>query len=133
MVSMRMDRDISPRPATLKASVESVSETRRETSFMVSLYRRSRSWREVTNLPSRPAKGESLTEKVISMVGAEIWTNSMGSTQEGTQMVSPMVISPIPDMAMMLPAVASVTGTLARPSYWYRAVALAFLGAVSVS
>ena len=74
-----------------------------------------------------------MTEKVISMVGAEISINSMGSTQVGTQMVSPMVISPMPDMAMMLPAVASVTGTLFRPSYWYRAVALAFLGAASGS
>src|SRR5699024_11815923 len=62
-------------------------------------------WREVTNLPSRPAKGESLTEKVISMVGAEIFTNSMGSMASGAQMVSPMVISPMPLMAMMLPEV----------------------------
>ena len=77
---------------------------------------RSRIWREVTNLPSRPAKGESLTEKVISMVGAEILTNSMGSTQEGAQMVSPMVMSPMPLMAMMFPAEASATGTRLRPS-----------------
>ncbi len=96
---MRMERDISPRPATLKESVESVSVTRRETSLSVSRKSRSRSWREVTNLPSRPAKGESLTEKVISMVGAEILTNSMGSTQSGAQMVSPMVMSPMPLMA----------------------------------
>ena len=127
-----MDRDISPRPATLKESVElSTSFTRRDTSFKVSRNRRSRSWRLVTNLPSRPAKGESLTEKVISMVGAEIFTNSMGSTQSGTQMVSPMVTSPMPLMAMIFPADASVTGTLARPSNSYSAVALAFLGAAS--
>ena len=111
----------------------SVSVTRRETSFMVSRISRSRSWREVTNLPSRPAKGESLTEKVISMVGAEIFTNSMGSTASGAQMVSPMVTSPMPLMAMMLPAVDSVTGTLPRPSNSYSAVALAFLGAASGS
>ena len=56
MVSIRMDRLISPRPATLKASVApSISVTRRDTSFRVSRNRRSRSWREVTNLPSRPA------------------------------------------------------------------------------
>ena len=87
----------------------------------------------MTNLPSRPAKGESLTEKVISMVGAEIFTNSMGSTQSGAQMVSPMVTSPMPLMAMMLPASASWTGTLDRPSNSYRAVALAFWGAASGS
>ena len=57
-----------------------------------------------------------MTEKVISMVGAEIFTNSMGSTASGAQMVSPMVTSPMPLMAMMLPAVDSVTGFRARPS-----------------
>ena len=126
MVSIRMDRDISPRPATLKESVlSSISVTRRDTSFRVSRNRRSRIWREVTNLPSRPAKGESLTEKVISSVGAEIFTNSMGSTAEGAQMVSPMVMSPMPLMAMISPALASVTGTRANPSKVYRLVALA--------
>ena len=90
--------------------------TRRDTSFSVSRMSRSRIWREVTNLPSRPAKGESLTEKVISMVGALILTNSRGSTAAGAQIVSPMVMSPMPDMAMMLPAVTSVTGTRFRPS-----------------
>ena len=77
---------------------------------------RSRSWREVTNLPSLPAKGESLTEKVISRVGALIFTKGNASTQSGTQMVSPMVMSGMPLMAMMLPAVDSVTGFRARPS-----------------
>ena len=67
------------------------------------------------------------------MVGAEIFTNSMGSTASGAQMVSPMVTSPMPLMAMMLPAVASCTGTLARPSNSYRAVALAFLAGESGS
>ena len=67
-------------------------------------------------MPSRPAKGESFTEKVISMVGAEILTNSMGSTAEGSQIVSPMVMSPMPLMAMMLPAVASVTAAFPSPS-----------------
>ena len=69
----------------------------------------------MTNLPSRPAKGELLTENVISIVGAEIFTNGSGSTAPTAQIVSPMVTSPMPLMAMILPAVASVTGTLARP------------------
>ncbi len=73
-----MERCISPRPATLNASVESVSVTLRETSFRVSFKRRSRRFREVTYFPSRPAKGESFTTKVISMVGAEIWTKGRG-------------------------------------------------------
>ena len=117
MVSMRMDRLISPRPATLKPSVlPSISLTRRDTSFRVSRKRRSRIWREVTNLPSRPAKGLSLTEKVISTVGALIFTKARGSAKPFAQMVSPMVTSPMPLMAMMLPAEASVTGTRLRPS-----------------
>ena len=44
---MRMERCISPLPATLKASVESVSVTLRETSFSVSLMRRSLRLREM--------------------------------------------------------------------------------------
>ena len=117
MVSMRIERLISPRPATLKLSVLfSTSVTRRDTSFRVSRIRRSRIWREVTNLPSRPAKGLSLTENVISRVGALILTKSSGSAKPFSQMVSPMVTSPMPLMAMMLPAPASVTGTRVRPS-----------------
>ena len=79
----------------------------------------------MTYFPSRPAKGESLTEKVISMVGAEIFTKGRASAWPAAQMVSPMVMSPMPDMAMMFPAEASVTGTRARPSNWYRLTALA--------
>ena len=132
MVSMRMDSDISPRPATLNESVApSRSVTRKDTSLSVSRWSRSRIWRLVTNLPSRPANGPSLTEKVISIVGAEIFTNSIGSTQVGAQIVSPMVMSPMPDMAMMLPASASVTGTRCRPSNSYMDTALAFLAGAS--
>ena len=87
----------------------------------------------MTNLPSRPANGPSLTEKVISIVGAEIFTNSIGSTQLGAQIVSPMVMSPMPDMAMMLPASASVMGTRCRPSNSYMDTALAFLAGASGS
>ena len=55
-------------------------------------------------------------EKVISMVGAEIFTNGRGSGLATAQMVSPMVISPMPLMAMILPAEDSVTAFLLRPS-----------------
>ena len=114
---MRMDRLISPLPATLKESVEpSTSVTRSDTSLSVSRMRRSRICLEVTNLPSRPANGLSFTEKVISRVGAEILTKLSGSAKPFAQMVSPMVTSPMPLMAMMLPALASVTGTLFSPS-----------------
>ena len=72
-------------------------------------------------------------EKVISTVGALIFTKGSGSTQVGVQMVSPMVISPIPDMATMLPASASVIGTLPRPANSYILTALARLAGASGS
>ena len=74
-----------------------------------------------------------MTEKVISMVGADIFTKGRGSTHSGAQMVSPMVMSPMPDMAMMLPASASVTGTRCRPWNSYMDTALAFLAGASGS
>ena len=116
MVSMRIDRCSSPRPLTLKVSVVSVSSTRMDTLVLTSLNSRSRMFRLVTYRPSRPAKGLSLTEKVISMVGADIFTKGRGSGVSGSQIVSPMVMSDMPDMAMMLPAVDSVTGTRVSPS-----------------
>ncbi len=88
---------------------------RRETSFSVSRKRRSRRLRDVTYLPSLPANGESLTEKVISIVGADIFTKGSGVGSAGEHMVSPIVISPMPDMAIILPASASVTGSRSSP------------------
>ena len=93
----------------------------------VSRKSRSRKFREVTYFPSRPAKGESFTEIVISIVGSEILTNGSGSIASGTQMVSPMVMSAMPDSAMILPAPASVTACRASPSNWYRLTAFARL------
>ena len=77
---------------------------------------RSRRFREVTYLPSRPAKGLSLTEKVISMVGSEILTKGRGSTASGAQMVRPMVMSAIPEKATISPAEAAWMGVFPRPS-----------------
>ena len=51
----------------------------------------------------------------------------------GAQIVSPIVMSPMPDRQMILPAVDSVTGFLARPSNSYMETALAFFGAASGS
>ena len=74
-----------------------------------------------------------MTEKVISRVGALIFTKGNASTQSGTQMVSPMVMSGMPLMAMMLPAVDSVTGFRARPSNSSMAVAPALRSTASGS
>ena len=118
ILSIRTERCISPRPATRKLSVVSPSVTRRDTSRSSSRYRRSRRWREVTNLPSLPAKGESLTEKVISIVGSETLTNSSGSTAVGAQTVSPILMSSAPENATMSPIFASGTCTRFSPSNW---------------
>ena len=116
MVSMRIDRCISPLPLTLNASAESVSSTFKETSLRSSRYSRSRRWREVTNLPSLPANGLSLTEKVISTVGSLILTKGTASTASGTQTVSPMLIPSRPEKQTMSPALADSTGTRESPS-----------------
>ena len=81
---------------TRNASAESVSSTRRETSRKSSRYSLSRRCRVVTNFPSFPAKGESLTEKIISTVGSEILTKATGSTQSDAQTVSPILIFSTP-------------------------------------
>ena len=124
MFSMRMDRCISPRPLTLNASAESVSSTFKETSRSSSRYSLSRRWREVTNLPSLPAKGLLLTEKVISTVGSLILTKGTASTQSVAQTVSPMLMPSSPEKQTMSPACARSTGTRERPSIWYRLTSL---------
>ena len=45
----------------------------------ISLYSRSRIWRAVTNLPSLPASGPSLTANCIWMVGGSSSVNGTGS------------------------------------------------------
>src|SRR6266480_2727916 len=52
---------ISPRALISKAPAVSVSLTSNETLVRVSRTSRSLIWRAVTNFPSRPANGESLT------------------------------------------------------------------------
>ena len=61
-------------------------------------------------MPSLPAKGLSLTEKVISTVGSLILTNGRGCTRAGSHKVLPIEISVRPENATMSPALASSTG-----------------------
>ena len=70
IISMRMASCSSPRPDTRKVSGESVSSTRMPTLVRRSFHSRSRSWVEVTYLPSRPENGETLDEKSIDTVGS---------------------------------------------------------------
>ena len=64
---------------TFIRSGESVSSTRIETLPTSSRSRRSRSWRDVTYCPSRPAKGEVLTPKTIDTVGSSMAIGAIGA------------------------------------------------------
>ena len=75
-----------------------------------------------------PAKGESLTEKVISSVGSEIFTKGSDSTAVGSQIVSPIVIFSTPEIQTISPAVASSTFTLFKPSMVNRFATFALYG-----
>ena len=107
-------------------SAESVSSTRMATLVSTSLKRRSRRFREVTYLPSRPAKGELFTRKFMDTVGSSIFTKGRGSTQLTSQAVWPMFRSAMPETAMMSPSRALSCSTRFRPSNWYSLVILAF-------
>jgi hypothetical protein len=76
--------------------------------------------REVPQRPSRPAKGEVLTPKVMRTVGSS--TRMMGSATgaSGSARVSPMEMASSPAMTTMSPAVASGTSTRSRPWWVYR-------------
>ena len=65
---------------------------------------------------SCPASGLSFTMKFMDSVGSEIFWNGMATGFSGAQMVSPIWISAIPEIATMEPIFASVTSTLFRPS-----------------
>ncbi len=67
---MRMDSCSSPRPTTFTVSGLSVSSRRIDTLPISSRSRRSRTCRDVTYCPSRPAIGDVLTPKIIDTVGS---------------------------------------------------------------
>ena len=72
--------------------------------------------RLVTNLPSCPARGLLFTMKFIEIVGSEIFWKGIASGASGEQIVSPMWISAIPEIATIEPMLASATSTLSSPS-----------------
>src|SRR5438445_482745 len=106
----------SPRPITLKASGDSVSNTRMETLRYASRWRRSRRLREVTYLPSRPAKGPSFTLNTIDIVGSSTWMRSSGIGCSGSARGSPIETSSIPASEVSSPGPASELSTFFRPS-----------------
>ncbi len=64
--------------------------------------------REVTSLPSRPAKGPLLTEKTMAMVGSSMLMRGSGLGSSRSQKLSPMVMPGMPAMATMSPTVGLV-------------------------
>ena len=91
MVSTSTERCSTPRPETIHLSVESSNGSTRSARFFSSSFsRRSLIWREVTNLPSLPKKGESLMVKSIDIVGSSIAIGGSGSGFSKSQIVSPI-------------------------------------------
>ncbi len=115
IVSISTPSCSSPRPETSNASVSELSATRIATLPSASRHSRSRIWRDVTFLPSRPASGPSLMRNVIASVGGSTGTAGSGALTSGEAMVSGTVASARPATAMMSPARASSTGTRSRP------------------
>jgi hypothetical protein len=116
IISIRMASCSSPRPETRKVSGESVSSTRMPTLTRRSFPRRSRSWVEVTYLPSRPANGETLDENSIDTVGSSTRIGGRASGLSRSAIVSPISIVSMPAMATRSPALASRISMRLRPS-----------------
>ena len=115
MVSMSTAKCNSPRPETMNLSGESPSATRRATLYCSSRSRRSRMLRLVMNFPSRPAKGDVLTWKVMEIVGSSTLSAGSASAASGSQIVSDMDNPSMPDTLTMSPANASSCSTRWRP------------------
>ena len=77
IISMRIDSCSSPRPTIFTCSGESVGSRRIDTLPSSSRSSRSRSCRDVTYCPSRPAIGDVLTPKTIDTVGSSIAIGGM--------------------------------------------------------
>jgi hypothetical protein len=115
MVSIRTASCNSPRPATSKAPDPWVWLTWMATLPSASRTSLSNSMRDVTLLPSCPASGELLMEKVMARVDGSMGSAASASDTVGSQMVSATVAVPNPAMATMSPADASSSGTRSSP------------------
>ena len=54
--------------------------------------------------------------KFMDIVGSSIFINGIGSMQSGEQAVSPIFMSPMPEMQTISPAAAESTSTRESPS-----------------
>mmetsp|Transcript_7122 Transcript_7122/g.12256 ORF Transcript_7122/g.12256 Transcript_7122/m.12256 type:complete len:276 (-) Transcript_7122:969-1796(-) len=117
MVSIRIPKCRVPRPLTTNASAVSPGSHRNARLRSSSRSKRSLRLREVTNLPSFPAKGLVLTLKVMLTVGSSTSMVGKGLGNSRAQMVSPILMSGMPASAQMSPALTSSRGTRLKLSY----------------
>src|SRR6266581_3589650 len=116
IVSISTPRWSSPRPDTVNVWGSSVSSTRSATLRSSSRNNRSRSCRPVTNFPSRPANGESLTLQSTEIVGSSTAMPASRSRWSGAVIVFPISTPASPASATISPAAASSSSTRSRPS-----------------
>ena len=116
IVSINTERWSTPRPETIHLPSSSLFLTRRARFLSSSFIRRSWMWREVTNLPSLPKKGESLIANNILMVGSSIAMGGSASGLSKSQTVSPISNPSIPTSAQMSPEETSFVFTRPKPS-----------------
>ena len=76
-------------------------------------------------VPSTPAMGDVLVPMVIDRLGSSTVMPGSGTGSARSASVSPMVMSAMPEMAMISPAPASVASTRSRLSVTYSSVILA--------
>ena len=126
MFSMSTASCNSPRPATSITSATSVLAILILTLPRISLFKRSRRWRLVRYLPSRPAYGDVLTPKLMRRTG---WSTSRRGKAIGLSteaMVSPTSTSSIPERMNKSPATTSVASDRSMPENWNRLLSLRF-------
>ena len=116
MVSISTPSCNSPRPPISNASLPSLSLKVMATLVSASAKSLSRIIVEVTFLPSRPAKGLSLTMMVTDMVGGSIGVEATGASSPAAPIVSATEVFASPAIQMMSPACAISTGTRSVPS-----------------
>ncbi|OQA04558.1 MAG: hypothetical protein BWY68_00228 [bacterium ADurb.Bin400] len=113
-VSIKTDKCNSPRPDSMY-SPDSAIAKRIDTLVSSSFLIRSSNWRAVTNLPSRPAKGEVLAYTDTLNVGSSIEIVGSASGLLESAIVSPIDAFFIPEIATISPAIASFTSKRRSP------------------
>jgi len=111
-----MVRCSSPRPETRKTSVSGVSSTRSAMLVRSSFCSRSRTLRDVTYLPSRPASGDVFTWKYIASVGSSTRIGGSASGTSTAASVVPIASSSTPVTSTISPAAALATAVRSRPA-----------------